>query len=324
MHQIEDVAIEEGEPKFEKKQAFIVVRHVKFGPSKKGSGKKASVAAVSSQHEETGETLEVDSGSEHVDSEEYSQTNKSEWAVFDGDDDIHSVFDINNEENGQSRSSKHEQSAVLTGAPPYSVDKIPRYVLEPAPTNTASPIPFGIPKPAMENRYARDPRSAKPPRIPIDINGRGARNTMNSVPHIPNNGNQPQVGTNALPQMRPSRQVEVPAYEVSKQDSSCSSNPNSPAKSYGIFSAKQVNTAPNEQNATAETNRYKKNGPSDPARSPRTTGASPHRDSPTADSRMNRGLGVDNPRQGKWGIFSTDNTNVIPNRNENQAEIQRR
>lgn len=40
---IEDVAIVESGPRVEKKQAYIVVRHIKFGPSKKGgSAKKAS------------------------------------------------------------------------------------------------------------------------------------------------------------------------------------------------------------------------------------------------------------------------------------------
>ncbi|KAI3446278.1 hypothetical protein Pfo_002943 [Paulownia fortunei] len=334
---IEDVAVEESGPKVEKKQAYIVVRHVKFGPSKKGTGKKASNAVVSSQTgsqssknqplEENRESVEAGSETEHVDSEELSdeevQTNKSEWAVFDGDDDIHTVFDINDEENGQPKSSKHEQSAVVTGPSPYSLDRNPRHVVESAPTNTVSSIPLGVPKHVMENRYARDPRSAKPSRIPTDMDGHGARNTMNSVPQIPNQRKQPQFNMNTSPQMRPTRQVEVPAYEVFKQDSSCSSIPNSPPKSFGIFSAQRANATSHEQNQPADTNRYKKNDSSDSARSPRTTGVSPHRNPPSTDSRMNRGPGVDNPRQGRWGIFNTDNSNVIPNKSENQAEIQR-
>ncbi|KAK4437613.1 Translation initiation factor IF3-1, mitochondrial [Sesamum alatum] len=316
---IEDVAIEESGRRVENKQAYVVVRHIKFGPPKKGSGKTASKTSVSSKtgsqssnnqpSEENGDTVEAGLETEQVDSEELSdedvQTSKSELAVFDGDDDIHSVFDINDEENGLLKSSK-------TGPSPYSVDRNPRHVVESAPTNTR----------ATENRYARDPRSARPSRVPTDANGRSGRNTMNSVPQIPNQGRQPQFSMNTSSQTRPpTRQVEVPAYEASKQESPSSSTPNSPKKGYGIFSPQQVNATSREQNAPGETNRYKKNGPTDSAR----IGSSHHRNPQNTDSRMNRVPGVDKPGQGKWGIFSTDNPNVIPNKqNESQAEAQRR
>ncbi|KAL8543340.1 hypothetical protein ACS0TY_004036 [Phlomoides rotata] len=253
---IEDVAILETTPKFEKTQAYIVARHVKFGPSKKGPGKKASQDVLSSVTSEgTGETIEDVSESE--DSHEDVQKKKSERAVFDGDDDEHNNFDSINEE-----------------------------------TYT---IPSGIPKPAMENRYAKGPRSATPPRVPTERNGHDARNTWNSGPRFPGQGNQSRVGMDVSPQMRPN-QVEAPGYGITKQDSSQSSNP----KGFGIFSAQKTNTTPHEQNTPAVTNRYKVNAPTNSARNSRT-GSPPHR-----DSRMNRGLGFDNP-----------------NKNENQAEIRR-
>lgn len=251
MHQIEDVAILETTPKFEKTQAYIVARHVKFGPSKKGPGKKASRVVLSSVASEgTGETIE--DGSENEDSYEDVQNKKSEWAVYDGEDDEHTSFDRNEETGPSSVSSE-------------------------------------IPKPAMVNRYAKNPRSATPP---TEMNGHDSRNTRYSAPRFPTQGNQSRVGMNTSPQMRP----EVSGYGVTKQDSSQSSNP----KSFGIFSAQKMNTTPSEQNKPAVTNRYKINAPTDSVRNSRM-GPPPHR-----DSRMNRGLGFDNP-----------------NKNENQAEIRR-
>lgn len=247
----------ESGPKCEKKQAFVIVRHIKFGPSNK-SGKKASVTADSSQTTE--------------DSDEDAQTTN-------GDDDrAHPIFEIGSEENGHLESSKQET--------PYSVDRNVRRVVEPAPTRTDSSVPSGIPKPAM------DPRSAYPPRIPVGLST------------VQNQGNQPRAGMNTSPKMRPGQQVQVPARGIPKQGSSDSSDPNTPAKSYGIFSMPKVNTAHQGQNTPATTDRYRQNVPPDSARNPRTTGASPQRDSPAADS---------SPGQGRWGIFSAD-------KNENQAK----
>ncbi|KAL0334562.1 UNVERIFIED_CONTAM: Translation initiation factor IF3-1, mitochondrial [Sesamum radiatum] len=287
---IEDVAVEESGPRVEKKQAYVVVRHIKFGPLKKGSGKKASTAVTSKTGslssnnqplEENGDTIEVGLETEQVDSEELSdedvQTGKSKSAVFCGDDDIHSVFDIDDEENGLRKSSKDDLSATLKGPSPYSVDRNPRHVVESAPTSAR----------AMENRYARDPKSARPSRVPTDANGHGGRNTMNSAPQFPNQGRQPQFSMNTSSQTRPpTRQVEVPAYD-SNQESPSSSTINSPKKGYGIFSSQQVNATHREQSAPLETNRYKKNGPTDSAR----IGSSHHRNPQNTDSRMNKGPG---------------------------------
>ncbi|KAH6768647.1 hypothetical protein C2S51_013983 [Perilla frutescens var. frutescens] len=255
---IDDVAVVESEPKYEKKQAFVVVRHVKFGPPNKGSGKKASVA---------------DSSQTREDSDEDARTNKSEWAAFDGDDgNAHPIFDIDDEESGQLESSKQKI--------PSSVDR------NPVSPYTASSIPSEIPKPAMGGGSAKDPRLPYPPGI--GMNGRGATNTMNSVPTVRGQGNQP--------------------------DSSHSSNPNSPPKSYGIFSVPKVNPAHQKQNPPPPAaNRYQQNVPPDSARNPRTTGPLPQRESPAADSRTSRGVGTDNPGQGRWGIFSAD-------MNKNQAQ----
>ncbi|KAL6525964.1 hypothetical protein OROHE_015488 [Orobanche hederae] len=191
---IKDFAVEESAPMVEKKQAFVVARHVKFGPAKTGSTKKPSKSG--NQHlEENG------SETEPVDHEEQLgedvPVKKSEWSVLNGDnDDINTVFDID-EAIGQPESPIFEQRAAVTG-----------------------------------NRYARDPAARKPSRNPTDVDGRGAiMNTVNS--------------------------------------------------------STRVNITPHGQNVPAQTNRYKKNGPSDSGRNPTAT-----------DSRMNRGPGGgNNPRE---------------------------
>ena len=43
MMQIKDVAFVESAPRVERKQAFVIVRHVKFGPSKKTGGKSSKI-----------------------------------------------------------------------------------------------------------------------------------------------------------------------------------------------------------------------------------------------------------------------------------------
>lgn len=259
----------ESEAKCEKKQAFVIVRHVKFGPTNK-PGKKASVTAESSQTtKDSDEDAQTDN----------AQTTKSEWAGFGGDDDrAHSMFEIGSEENGHLESSKQET--------PYSVDRNVRHEVEPAPTRTNSSVPSGIPKPAT------DPRPAYPPRMPVGLSS------------VPNQGNQPRAGMNTSPKMRPGQQVQVPARGIPKPGSSDSSDQNTPAKSYGIFSMPKANTAHQGQNTPATTDRYRQNVPPDSARNPRTTGVSPQRESPAADS---------SPGQGGYGIFSAV-------KNENQAQ----
>lgn len=289
LYQIEDIAVQESGPQVEKKQAYIVVRHVKFGPAKKGSGKKA----VSSQ------TGSESSKTERADSEELLgedvQNTKSEWADFDGDNDIDAAFDINDEDKVRPKYSEHEQSPVIAGSSPYSAGR-----------NTPS-VPIGVPKQPIENRYARDSRAGKPPRAPTESNGTGARNRISGPHQIPAQVRQPQFSMNSSPERRPPAQVP---HEVYKKDTSR----DLPTKSFGIFTGQQVNNTPREQNQPAESNRYKKSGPSESGRSPRSTGFPPQRGPG----------GVDNPGQGRWGAFNRDNPNVIPNNNENQAEIRRR
>ncbi|CAI9768285.1 unnamed protein product [Fraxinus pennsylvanica] len=221
---IEDVAIVESEPRVEKKQAYVVVRHAKFGPSKKGSGKKVSKtteltsdtaqkACVSSQTVRPSSrnlqlkenTDAVKSGSEteeDITPEKLSDadvdSNKSEWAAFKGEDGFNKVFDIADDANGFAKSLRHEKVTVLSSADASSGSAV-----DSARAHTASSMSTEVPKPGTENRYARDPRNRNPSMSP-----------------------GPQ-----------SRELGVPK---------------STAKSYGIFSAQQVDSTCSEQNTPAQ------------------------------------------------------------------------
>ncbi|XP_057769219.1 translation initiation factor IF3-1, mitochondrial [Salvia miltiorrhiza] len=276
---IDDVGVVESGPKYEKKQAFVVVRHVKFGPvNKKSSGKKASASADSPQTTEA--------------SEEDALTNKSDWNAFAGDDGgAHPMFEIDDEESDQLERSKHTDSSI------------PSRILKPV-TETPRPaypptVPVAVNGRGATNTTAKEtPRPAYPPRVPVAMNGRGAANTTNRAPASPNQENQARFGMNTSSRTRPGQQVEAPPRGIPKQDSSSSTDQQSPPKSYGIFSVPKANAAP-------AANRYQQNVPpaaaSSPTRNPRTATAS----SPAADS-SNRGVGADNSGQKRYGIFSAE------------------
>lgn len=124
---IEDVSIVESGPRVEKRQAYVIVRHVKFGPSKKGSGKKLSnivrdtstsplnpdVLNQSSIQSE--DILDHDSGFEsdgEILSEEAEtlipDKKNATWSTIDGNDDFDSVFDVGVE----TKTGKHYGDAL--------------------------------------------------------------------------------------------------------------------------------------------------------------------------------------------------------------------
>ncbi|XP_042004243.1 translation initiation factor IF3-1, mitochondrial-like [Salvia splendens] len=283
---IDDVAVVESGPKYEKKQAFVVVRHVKFGPANKSSGKKTSATADSPKTTEA--------------SAEDAQTNKSNWDAFDGDDgDAHPIFEIENVASGQLDRSKHTASSIPSG-PVYPL-RVPVAVTGRGTTNTADRVAsspnldnqtcFGMNTPprTRPGQQVEVPQPAYPPRVPLGLNSRGATNTPNRGPS-PYQENQKHFGMNTLPRSRLGQQAESPPCGIPKQGSSSSTNQNSPPKSYGIFSVPKAE-------ATPAANRYQQNVPPAVASSPTIYSREPSAaaPSPAADSG-----------QGRYGIFSAE------------------
>ncbi|KAG6413535.1 hypothetical protein SASPL_126249 [Salvia splendens] len=308
---IADVAVVESGPKYEKKQAFVVVRHIKYGPANKSSGKKASATADSPKATEA--------------SAEDAQTNKSNWNAFDGDDgDAHLIFEMDNVESGQLERSKHTASSIPSGTQtetprPVYPPRVPVAVNGHGATNTADRVAsspnldnqtrFGMNTlPRMRpGQQVEVPQPAYPPRVPLGLNCRGTTNTPNRGPPSPNQENQTHFGMNTLPRTRLGQQAESPPRGIPKQGSSSSTNQNLPPKSYGIFSVPKAEAAAAAPAPAA--NRHQQNVPpavaSSPTRNPREPSAAassqaknprtPVAPSPAADSG-----------QGRYGIFSAE------------------
>ncbi|KAK2984395.1 hypothetical protein RJ640_026850 [Escallonia rubra] len=178
---IEDVSVVESGPCVEPKQAYVIVRHAKFGPTKKGKASKISIPSptangLNQNHSE----LENSMDSGHCDSEAEDDVSpeeappspslempgdpeitKSTWSVFDGSDDFEKVFDFN----GGAKSSSSQQNTF-----PEVMNKKP--VLNSTAAHTGSPqmeAPLG-----NENRYKK-----------------------NVGPNFPKQGRQPQFAPNS-------------------------------------------------------------------------------------------------------------------------------
>lgn len=291
--QIEDISVVESGPRVEKKQAYIIVRHVKFGPSKKGSGKKASkvsgtttspevqniaTSTPSIKHSpihreeildpaESGLETEDEILSEEEDTriapslempdKDVDNKNPS-WSVFGANDEFDSVFDFGDD------------------------------------TKIASSSEVGT-----ENRYRREPNK-----------GTGARDATRTMPPFPNQHRQPQFGLNPSPSGRGSNpgetngslvgNLKIPANDVPKQERqhARAPAPGSPVSGYGIFSASEGNDASEKNNVPAEFNRYKKGSSFDSTRQPWPRGVSARQNSPTSNLDGGGGRpGVDK----RWG-----------------------
>ncbi|KAK9286183.1 hypothetical protein L1049_014566 [Liquidambar formosana] len=200
---IEDVSIVESGPRVEKKQAYVLVRHIKFGPSKKGPGKKASkVVGVSSTEAQNTATVpptanpssipiqfEEDLNSEEsgleTDDEILSdeadmpvspsmgmpdinlEENKTTWSVSNASDDFEKVFDFSDDVKGVTSNSTLRE---MNTAPETAF----------ASENTNSP--FLHPKPVLDSmRVNTAPFSS--PELPLPTENRYRRNEpRNRIP----------------------------------------------------------------------------------------------------------------------------------------------
>uniref|UniRef100_M1A6J8 Translation initiation factor if-3 n=1 Tax=Solanum tuberosum TaxID=4113 RepID=M1A6J8_SOLTU len=301
---IEDVAYIESGPRVEKKQAYIVVRHVKFGPSKKGSAKKpskeyrtaisaddcnesASVApesfSESKQNCDTSESsIESDDDScvEAMTDEDVDNA-RSGWRISSADGDCDKVFDL---------AESGKEGAKTLGSANVSSDLQSSFRRESGNTLQG---PAG-----EENRYKRDPslRSTKMADTVSDL-GRQLPLDRNTLSHTRDLGSQ---FPRKFPEQHPSQ----------------SSVGSSPSSGFGIFSSPQTDRTPGKENNVATQNRYKK---SEQFNSGRNSSGSDPRGLPMANAEARR---LDLSRrdgQGKYPIFG-DSANMKPNHN---SETQR-
>lgn len=151
--QIEDVSIVESGPQLEKKQAYVIVRHSKFGPSKKGTKKLSKIVLPMGPKVQNStvlpQTLDaVESGSENED---------DMFSEEDANDDFEKDFDVSNDVNGAPKRSLPVVDFMKTPSP-------------------------SVAPPVIENRYRRDPRNGPPHTKQMNVNGPNARDTIRSGP----------------------------------------------------------------------------------------------------------------------------------------------
>jgi hypothetical protein len=182
--QIEELAIVESGPAVRETEAHVIVRHVKFGTSKKGGGKKLKVTApavvdsvgpleqlssVESGLEAEEEILSdeddlpISSSMEITD--KTLEKKKNAWSVVDSSDDFEKVFHVDDDVNGVASWSTDKQSktAQETASPSTNVNV--SEFLRPSPlpnftrANQAPSSPQG-PSFGTENRHKRtEPRN---------------------------------------------------------------------------------------------------------------------------------------------------------------------
>lgn len=245
---INDVSIVESGPSVEKKQAYALVRHTKFGPPKKGPLKKISTVpgVTSTDVQKAAISLPTTIASEDFNSEESGletddeflseealnspfwttnftdtpEENKTTWSVSKADDGLDNIFDLRDDIKGSTLSSTPEVASSPANTGP-ATDFVPlKTVVDSTRTKSAPSPPLDLP-PAADNRNrGNEPRNGIPPRFPIQ--GRLLQSDLNIFPKT---GESKQVGN-----------LKVPISEISRQDQSCAA-PNPARPSYGIFSA---------------------------------------------------------------------------------------
>ncbi|XP_023534160.1 translation initiation factor IF3-1, mitochondrial-like [Cucurbita pepo subsp. pepo] len=317
---IEDVAMVESGPRVERGQAYVIVRHVKFGPSKKGGGGKASKVAVNARQEvKNGTTPPVPAARSSTPDEEEMGPEESDseatWSVVDGNNDFDEVFDLKDDANGIPLETTANKMNVASDRDVNVSDLSPPSRLPGTSRTSSVPLSRQDSSTKADNRYKKiEPANRFQPPNVMDNKGRGARDSLRSEPQIRNQWRQPLTNTNLSPpsmrETRPddnvssaSRNTTYPSNETSKSGSSQHTVPDPSKTSFGIFSALNAN-APVKQDAASTSYR----GNRGPSTNPNAPGASESlKFSLTkSDDNVNKG-------QKSWGIFS-EGPNNSPNR----------
>ncbi|GMJ12688.1 Initiation factor 3-1 [Hibiscus trionum] len=325
---IEGVCVVESGPNVEKTNAYVIVKHIKFGPTKKG-GKKSKVAdgdmVETSTESATDNQRSVDESTE--------SGSESEDATFSDEDDPPMSSPVQmQDENVDNRYKSSEQrkqfppGSSVRSEPqlPYpqrelpnmsqsareSVRSEPQFLYPPRQPpphmgqNTRQvdrsepqfPYPPRQPPPHMGQNTRQvdrsEPQFSYPPRQPPPHMGQNTRQADRSEPQFPYQRRQPPQNMNAPSSAKGTKQVED---EASK-----------PPKSFGIFSSLNANSS-GKQSTTVdapvsnEGNRYA---------SVRNRGMGGNvANSNSAGSQFNGNRKPDNSTSGqdKFGVFSTPN-----------------
>lgn len=258
---IKDISVVESDTRVEEKdQAHVILRHVKYGPLKKGSGRKTSTdkkAASASVQE-----VESDDDVLSEERDDVEQKEISGWTIANADDDFDELFDLKDNADGVCKSSRSEKFSIAR-EPLSSSEGVSSHYPRPGGRDT---LQLGSQFPNMVRRP------------PLNMNASPQRRETEGVSsEYPASTNSRYPGQNFTP-----------------------NNPDPPSPSYGVFSARQDNDADGKQNTPAEVNRYKHRNASDSRRNsspPRVTG---HQNGPMSNFRVGSEQAVNRDERGRW------------------------
>ncbi|KAH7518388.1 hypothetical protein FEM48_Zijuj09G0166400 [Ziziphus jujuba var. spinosa] len=343
---IEDIAVVESGPHLGKDGAYVIVRHVKFGLSKKGGGKKYQAAGDTSPKVEkvtSNSKPVVDSGGpiedlevEDIHSGEADQAISSKamqnenlrgkrtpWSVSDSSDDFGKVFNFSEDAKRVASNPTIEPMAdSLHGASIRSDSDgsvwHPKQVFD---STKAHPIASQSDPNMTENRYKKNNTVNRFSTSKVmDDKGMGTRDPVRFQPRFSNYGRQPPTDMNFSPPTRESGKAEVkaplfknsklPLDDTAKQESSGPGAPSTPRPGYGIFSAQSANS-PGKQSVAGEVNRNREENPYS-ARNPAMRGFTANQNPPGSKSGGSQPE-IDKGGQGGWGIFGRESSNLARN-----------
>lgn len=315
--QIEDISVVESGPHVERKQAYAIIRHIKFGPSKKGGLKKlkavgdtSGVSKAATPSSTIERSVDIPTPAIHEEDpaefglEKIAKKN-TPWSVSNSNDDLNEVFDLADEAKGLTSNftPKVMNAAPESASPPASISASNFSHPKPAPNfsraDTLGSTPHG-PSLGTGNRYARSEQKNQFPQKPIDNLGSGMRESFRSEPQFPSQRRQPPPppNMNASPSMGEKKPIgtEASNFRNSRLPNSMPSDvPNTRASSYGIFSNPTASTRTGQGMAA---DRTKEGIPTQG-----TAGVRPNQKSAGLKSDGSQTPGPDNGQR-KFGIFS--------------------
>ncbi|KAJ8764999.1 hypothetical protein K2173_010471 [Erythroxylum novogranatense] len=286
---IEDASVVESGPRVEKRQAYVIVRHVKFGQSKKGNSKKLkdvqNLASLPESEDETSESVEDDRGN---------------WSVVDSTDNFDKAFDL-------------KSADTLPSSPPETIETKNRYKRSAPRNDFQQSLTNGRDLSRYESQFTNQPRQSQSrfeSRFPNQV-----RQPLSDTHFTPSNGSRKDVTDSSAPR-RIKHPIQMPKQESVDSDMSSNSSHdsgrvspltlNAPAKKgmeenrYGRFSpSTSITSGPGKQDR--EENRYGS------SRNPNAGGFRISPSFPGSESSRSHQPGINRGGQGRWGAFSRDN-----------------
>ncbi|XP_007041777.2 PREDICTED: uncharacterized protein LOC18607515 [Theobroma cacao] len=285
---IQDVSVVESGPRVERKQAYVVVRHVKFGPLKKGGGKTSKVVedtkaerkpmvpeddSIESISESENEILSDEDDLPRSSPMQMQGKNfedkKTAWSVSESGDDFDKLFNLNGgfSSNSTSKGIHAAQHTVNSSRNDFASK-----FLHPKPVANSTEYSHPDTSLGTENRYRKsEPRNQFPPARSMGHMGQNTRESGRSEPRFSYQRQQAPQNMNASSSLGETKQVGNDASlvrnlrpqtnDLPKQRPSHSDVPGTPAPSFGIFSTPTANSSGKqgigaEVHGSKEGNRY--------------------------------------------------------------------